>query len=87
MHHNEATAHNFAMELSTQRVWDYKGDNYVHRLIQSKVDGKLVELPHPGHGASAPDASGDGDASLPDSAALEMKQRSLEAQRDAAAPH
>ena len=43
--HNEQTGHNFAMELATQRVWDYTGDNYVHRLIQNKVDGKLVELP------------------------------------------
>ena len=25
-------------------MWDYAGDNYVHRLIQSKTDGKLVEL-------------------------------------------
>lgn len=25
-------------------MWDYVGDNYVHRLIQSKTDGKLVEL-------------------------------------------
>lgn len=33
------------MELETQRVWDYEGDNYVHRLIQSRADGKLVELP------------------------------------------
>jgi BRCA1-associated protein len=33
------------MELETQRVWDYKGDNYVHRLIQTRTDGKLVELP------------------------------------------
>ena len=35
--HNERTGHNFAMELSSQRVWDYAGDNYVHRLIQNKV--------------------------------------------------
>jgi BRCA1-associated protein len=28
-------------------VWDYVGDNYVHRLIQSKTDGKLVELNSP----------------------------------------
>ncbi|KAK4754263.1 hypothetical protein SAY87_002367 [Trapa incisa] len=28
----------------TQRVWDYVGDNYVQRLIQSKTDGKLVAL-------------------------------------------
>ncbi|KAI9107514.1 hypothetical protein K1719_021551 [Acacia pycnantha] len=25
-------------------VWDYVKDNYVHRLILSKTDGKLVEL-------------------------------------------
>ena len=35
------------MELETQRVWDYAGDGYVHRLIQSKTDGKLVEVPSP----------------------------------------
>jgi len=33
------------LELETQRVWDYAGDGYVHRLIQNKADGKLVELP------------------------------------------
>ena len=32
------------MELGTNRVWDYAGDNYVHRLIQNKADGKLVEV-------------------------------------------
>ncbi|XAO26287.1 hypothetical protein I312_105123 [Cryptococcus bacillisporus CA1280] len=43
--HWEESGHVLAMELETQRVWDYKGDNYVHRLIQTKNDGKLVELP------------------------------------------
>ncbi|ORX40475.1 hypothetical protein BD324DRAFT_647405 [Kockovaella imperatae] len=43
--HWEESGHVLAMELDTQRVWDYKGDNYVHRLIQSRNDGKLVELP------------------------------------------
>ena len=33
------------MDIDTQRVWDYVGDGYVHRLIQSEADGKLVELP------------------------------------------
>jgi len=41
------TQHTYALELETQRVWDYAGDNYVHRLIQSKTDGKLVEVPGP----------------------------------------
>jgi len=43
--HYEATTHLYALELETQRVWDYAGDGYVHRLIRSKADGKLVELP------------------------------------------
>eukprot|EP00127_Corallochytrium_limacisporum_P005874 Clim_evm19s214 gene=Clim_evmTU19s214 len=42
------SAHNFSMEIETNRVWDYVGDAYVHRLIQNKADGKLVELPNPG---------------------------------------
>ena len=25
------------------RVWDYVGDNFVHRLVQNTEDGKLVE--------------------------------------------
>ncbi|KAF9531742.1 BRCA1-associated protein 2-domain-containing protein [Crepidotus variabilis] len=43
--HYHATTHLYALELETQRVWDYAGDGYVHRLIQNKADGKLVELP------------------------------------------
>jgi BRCA1-associated protein len=39
------TTHLYALELETQRVWDYAGDAYVHRLIQNRTDGKLVELP------------------------------------------
>lgn len=33
--HCEAYRHNFVLELDTQRIWDYQGDNYVHRLIRS----------------------------------------------------
>lgn len=36
-----------AFTMSSYQVWDYAGDNYVHRLIQSKTDGKLVEVPSP----------------------------------------
>ncbi|KAF8141682.1 hypothetical protein EV363DRAFT_1413029 [Boletus edulis] len=43
--HYQNTTHLYALELETQRVWDYAGDGYVHRLIQNKSDGKLVELP------------------------------------------
>ncbi|XP_052176452.1 BRAP2 RING ZnF UBP domain-containing protein 2 [Diospyros lotus] len=44
--HWKDTQHCYSLELETRRVWDYAGDNYVHRLIQSKTDGKLVELNH-----------------------------------------
>lgn len=45
MAHHHETGHAFAMDIATQRVWDYVGDGYVHRIIQNKADGKLVELP------------------------------------------
>jgi BRCA1-associated protein len=48
--HYSETNHLYSLELETQRVWDYAGDNYVHRLIQNKSDGKLVELPPPTSG-------------------------------------
>ncbi|BBN04669.1 BRCA1-associated protein [Marchantia polymorpha subsp. ruderalis] len=47
INHWKETQHCYSLELETQCVWDYVGDNYVHRLIQSKTDGKLVELPAP----------------------------------------
>jgi len=43
--HYQNTHHPYAIEIGTQRVWDYIGDGYVHRLICNKSDGKLVELP------------------------------------------
>ncbi|OMO77509.1 Zinc finger, UBP-type [Corchorus olitorius] len=42
--HWKETQHCYSLEVETNRVWDYVGDNYVHRLIQSKTDGKLIEL-------------------------------------------
>ncbi|KAI8895859.1 BRCA1-associated protein 2-domain-containing protein [Globomyces pollinis-pini] len=45
--HYDDTAHVYSLELETQRVWDYAGDGYVHRLIQNKSDGKLVHLSSP----------------------------------------
>ena len=48
--HFRDTQHTYSMELETQRVWDYTGDNYVHRLVQNKSDGKLVEFSGPSGG-------------------------------------
>ncbi|KAL9937038.1 hypothetical protein V8E36_004273 [Tilletia maclaganii] len=52
--HFQETGHMYSLELETQRVWDYAGDGYVHRLIQNKADGKLVELPPASSTTSAP---------------------------------
>ncbi|KIJ55405.1 hypothetical protein M422DRAFT_151159 [Sphaerobolus stellatus SS14] len=56
--HYELTTHLYSLELETQRVWDYAGDGYVHRLIQNKADGKLVELPSAATMASADGGTG-----------------------------
>ncbi|CAK4092226.1 unnamed protein product, partial [Aphanomyces euteiches] len=45
--HYQETLHTYSLELETQRVWDYAGDGYVHRLIMNKQDGKFVEFPDP----------------------------------------
>ena len=45
--HFKQTQHTYSLEIDTQRVWDYAGDGYVHRLIQNKADGKLVEITNP----------------------------------------
>jgi len=47
-HHYERTGHTFALDIESQRVWDYDHDCYVHRIIAngSTSNGeKLVELP------------------------------------------
>lgn len=44
--HWKDSAHNFALEIETQHVWDYAGDIWVHRLIRDKGDNsKVIELP------------------------------------------
>ncbi|WFD33611.1 RING-type E3 ubiquitin transferase [Malassezia cuniculi] len=56
--HSHESGHLYALEIETQRVWDYAGDGYVHRLIQSQTDGKLVELPSAsGVAAATPEPS------------------------------
>ena len=69
LEHWRETGHCYAMELRTQRVWDYVRDGFVHRLIQSKAG--LVELTRGARGGggeagtggerSARDASVSGD--------------------------
>lgn len=53
--HFQETGHLYSLEMQTQRVWDYAGDGYVHRLIQSSSGGKLVELPSASNAATLSD--------------------------------
>ncbi|KAF8819589.1 hypothetical protein IE077_000797 [Cardiosporidium cionae] len=41
------TQHTYALEIYTHRVWDYTREGYVHRLIQNRLDGKMVEVSNP----------------------------------------
>ncbi|KAF1945343.1 zf-UBP-domain-containing protein [Clathrospora elynae] len=63
--HYEATSHTYAMDVVTQHVWDYAGDGYVHRLIQNKADGKLVDMPASNQSFSAPGMTGYANDTVP----------------------
>ena len=45
--HYDETLHAYALDTETQHVWDFAGAGYVHRLLQNKDDGKLVEVNDP----------------------------------------
>ena len=42
--HFQATNHSFSLELSSQRIWHYKGDNYVHRIIKTQLNVNLHSI-------------------------------------------
>lgn len=54
--HFNATGHAFALDLLTQRAWDYAADGWVHRLIATHSAEKLVEWlrQRERHGDAAP---------------------------------
>ena len=50
--HYHDTLHAYALCTETQHVWDFAGNGYVHRLLQNKDDGKLVEVSDPSNTTS-----------------------------------
>lgn len=44
--HFESTGHGYALELESQRIWDYAQDTYVHRLVCNKVHDSNQEDMH-----------------------------------------
>jgi len=63
--HFEATSHCYAIEVSTQRVWDYSGNGYVHRLLYNDQDGKMVEHSMPVPSAESESAAGSASGARP----------------------
>lgn len=59
-HYND-TGHAFALDMETQRVWDYSSDAYVHRLVQNAHDGKLIDLSTSEHGGGVEYADAEDD--------------------------
>lgn len=62
--HWKDSAHNFALEIETQHVWDYADDLWVHRLIRDKGDGKVVELPSASRGSGLGSRGSHGDMDM-----------------------
>lgn len=88
--HFERTSHTFALDLESQRVWDYDRDCYVHRIIangSSTSHEKLVELPgqrREGQVTALEDADQDLDIAKRENLAFEYTQlltSQLESQR------
>jgi BRCA1-associated protein len=42
--HYDNSMHTYALSVETKKVWDYAKEGYVHRLIQNKADGKMIEF-------------------------------------------
>ncbi|KAG2383195.1 hypothetical protein C9374_004532 [Naegleria lovaniensis] len=57
MEHYLQTNHTYSMEADSQRVWDYTGDGYVHRLVAGNTEGKLIEISHPNQKEAIREAS------------------------------
>ncbi|KAL0220175.1 hypothetical protein RCL1_000030 [Eukaryota sp. TZLM3-RCL] len=51
LNHYKETGHAFSIDLSTQRVWSYSEDSYVHRLL-TDLEGKLVSVDMPKESSS-----------------------------------
>eukprot|EP00210_Caulerpa_lentillifera_P001482 g1422.t1 len=62
--HWKETQHCYALELDSGRVWDYVSDGYVHRLVQSKTDGKIVEVQGNGESSHRPGESSEGSSKV-----------------------
>jgi len=52
--HYASSGHLFALDIDTQRCWNYAADEYVHRIVMIKGTGSLVELPSSSSSSTTP---------------------------------
>ena len=62
--HYRDTLHAYALDTETQHVYDFCGQGYVHRLVQNKEDGKLVEVNDPRQSSAVAKGRTPGERSL-----------------------
>jgi BRCA1-associated protein len=54
LEHARTRGHNYCIDLQSQRIWDYEGDCFVHRLIYNRAECQLEYLPDAHDGAPPP---------------------------------
>jgi BRCA1-associated protein len=42
--HYQQSKHVYAQNLESQEVWDFSKEDFVNRLIQNQIDGKMIEF-------------------------------------------
>ena len=63
--HYASSGHLFALEIDTQRCWNYAADEYVHRIVMIKGTGSLVELPASSSSSTTPSTPRFGPTDMP----------------------
>ena len=55
INHFKTSFHRYSIDLSTERIWDYQGDAYIHRFVQlnnneDSINSINIEFNHGDHG-------------------------------------
>ena len=70
--HYADSKHVYAMEIESKKVWDFSKENYVNRLIQNEIDGKLIEVG---------EYQGDADTDINDPSQIQQHHQSHQSSR------
>eukprot|EP01063_Lacrimia_lanifica_P007423 TRINITY_DN14723_c0_g1_i1.p1 TRINITY_DN14723_c0_g1~~TRINITY_DN14723_c0_g1_i1.p1 ORF type:complete len:472 (+),score=162.57 TRINITY_DN14723_c0_g1_i1:81-1496(+) len=67
--HYRETSHTYCLDVHSGQVWDYAGDNFIHRLMTNERDMKVVNVPGDSGGGRAAGSGADD---------LELHERDLQ---------